>query len=289
MGQTFQRVGSKDPRINTFDGKVDYRISQQLRSWSKTDAPPRRVRPAPVTLVTYILNAAYNPGRTRSAEDQAYADMICLSFFFLLRPGEYTGTTNDDAAFRLSDVRLSLGTRLLSLEHSSVDELEAATSVSLYFTTQKNQRKGDAIAHARSSHRLCCPVRAAVRRILDHRTHRPYDPTTILAAFYHHGHACRIRADDVTKRLRHAAAACFFSTGIPASEISARALRAGGAMALKCAGVDPCNIQLVGRWHSEAMLQYLHQDCTPIQLRLASRMYNNGTYSFANTWVPDSD
>jgi hypothetical protein len=34
-----------------------------------------------------------------SDASQAIADMTIIAFFYLLRPGEYTGTTSDDAAF----------------------------------------------------------------------------------------------------------------------------------------------------------------------------------------------
>jgi hypothetical protein len=34
-----------------------------------------------------------------SDASQAIVDMTIITFFYLLRPGEYTGTTSDDAAF----------------------------------------------------------------------------------------------------------------------------------------------------------------------------------------------
>ena len=66
--------------------------------------------------------------------------MICIAFYFLLRLGEYTGT-DDDAAFSLDDVRLHLGGRQLNLEMAPTHEIEAATSIGLYFTTQKNHER----------------------------------------------------------------------------------------------------------------------------------------------------
>ena len=116
-----------------------------------------------MTLITHLLNCAHSPSGT--AGEQAFADMTCLGFCFLLRPGEHTGTTNDNAAFTLGDVSFSIGTKQLSLAHSPWRKLEAATSVSLTFTTQKNQDKGDAMRHGRSRHSLCCPVQAALRLV----------------------------------------------------------------------------------------------------------------------------
>ena len=286
IGQVLLRMGAKDPRISHFNGKIDYRIAQQLRCWTKAEAPPSRVRPVPITLVTFLLNLAYAPSPDlRSPAECAFADMVCIAFFFLLRPGEYTGTTNDDAAFRLDDVSLFLGSRKLDLVTSPDRELEAATSTSLYFTTQKNQRKGDSIAHGKSLHPLCCPVRSITRFVLRHRdwfrrSGHPLDLTAKLATYYTNHNIISIRATDITKQLRFAATALEPSTGIPPSRISARSLRAGGAMALLCAHTDTDTIKLLGRWHSDAMMQYLHQDCLPVMNRLARKMYNHGKYSF---------
>ena len=225
--------------------------------------------------------------------------MICIAFYFLLRPGEYTGTTNDDAAFRLDDVSLFLGSRKLNLTSAPDRELEAATSTSLYFTTQKNQRKGDSIAHGKSLHPLCCPVRSITRFVLRHRTYyrrngRPLDLRAKLATYYNNNKLLCIRAVDITKQLRFSATALETTTGIQPARISARSLRAGGAMALLCAHTDKETIKLLGRWHSDAMMQYLHQDCLPVMNRLARKMYNNGKYSFlpsqtVPTAVPATD
>jgi hypothetical protein len=46
----------------------------------------------------------------------------------------------------------------------------------------------------------------------------------------------------------------FHRTGITADEVSARSLRAGGAMDLLCGKVDMNFIQILGRWHSDAMI-----------------------------------
>jgi len=102
-----------------------------------------------------------------------------------------------------------------------------------------------------------------------------------LATHYNaHNRLTAITARDITEQLRAAATANFHSTGIPASAISARSLRAGGAMALLCANVDFDIIKMLGRWHSDAMIRYLHVQAQPITQQLATKMFNRGTYSF---------
>ena len=274
MASHYWLLGAADPQASRFNSKIDYQISQMLRGWRASDPPPSRVRPIPITLVQSLLDPT----------ECALADVACMAFFFLLRPGEYTGTTNDGAAFALDDVCLFLGNKQLDLKTATLH-----TKVSLFFTTQKNQRKG--VAYGLSRHPLYCPVRSVVRLVLNHRKWfgtRRWDGSTKLATYYHNNVGNRIRAADVTDRLRFAADLCFATTGISRNDISARSLRAGGAMALLCSGVDPANIKLVGRWESDCMMRYLHQDALPVMQRLAQKMYNHGKYNFLPTanWVP---
>ena len=106
-----------------------------------------------------------------------------------MRPGEYTGTTSDDQVFALKDIALLIGSWRLNNEFCSNLELEAATYTTYCFTKQKNQHKGDVIAHATSGDVLCCPVKAMVQQMLLHRKERckcnkPYDGTVKLAPYY---------------------------------------------------------------------------------------------------------
>ena len=94
--------------------------------------------------------------------DMSMADIICIAFFFLLRPGEYTIITTDDVTFILDNVYLYLGKRKLFLATATDNELGAAISCVLYFTTQKNLQKGNVIAQSCSLHKHFCPVKALV-------------------------------------------------------------------------------------------------------------------------------
>lgn len=296
VGQAFLRVGARDPRLSKFDSNIDFRLARQNRSWSKTDPPPKRVKPVPIPLVLHLVNLAYNriagPASPDPAPSRAIADMTCIAFYFLLRPTEYAGTEKKYNVFTLDDVDLYIGARKLTLADASDRELAASTSMRLHFTTQKNQRKGDIIAHARSAHPFCCPVLAAIRMIMVHRTwfsdnNLPFDGAVRLASYYHRAKRLNIKPEHITKHLRSAARICQRRTGIDPKEITARSLRAGGAMALLCGRVDRNTIQLLGRWHSDAMMLYLHQQAQPIMANLATRMFNGGDYTFSpDTVVP---
>ena len=87
----------------------------------------------------------------------------------------------------------------------------------------------------------------------------------------------RVTANDLTKALRVSCRTMGHSVGLSHNDISARALRAGGAMALLRAGVDSTETRLMGRWRSWAMIEYLHR-CAFDTTTFATRMLDGGTY-----------
>lgn len=106
VGQTLANLGYGDPRLLS-SGKLTFRLSRQLSSYTKKDPPPSRVKPIPCSILSHTvhtLRLAHHPRST------TIADMLTLGFYFLLRPGEYAQTTNPDSMpFRLQDIHLRCG------------------------------------------------------------------------------------------------------------------------------------------------------------------------------------
>jgi hypothetical protein len=214
---------------------------------------------------------------SRRDDTQAIVDMIAITFFFLLRPSEYTGTTSNDTPFQLQDMHLYIGTLRLDTMLCTDAKINAATSVSYTFTTQKNGTRNDKIVHGLSSTGLCCPVRATARRIKYFRL-KGVNCTVPIASIYVHNRRTAINAKHITNIIHQAIIAKSHCTGISPDEVSTRLLRAGGAMALLCGKVDKNLIQIIGRWHSDAMICYLHMQAQPTAQHFPAKMYNTGTY-----------
>jgi len=196
VGQTMASMGARDARTDT-TGMLDFRLSRQFRSYTREDPPPTRVKPIPISLICKIAQST-----TAGAPSTcAIANMIVLGFFFLLCPGEYTGSNNDDTPFRSLDVQLFIGPQRINF-HLTPDQIHAATSVSLTFTTQKNGVRGEVVNHGRSGHPTLCPVLAACRR-LEHLLAHQVPPTTVLAAYYEAENLRLVAARDVTLALRN--------------------------------------------------------------------------------------
>ena len=58
-------------------------------------------------------------------------------------------------------------------------------------------------------------------------------------------------------------------------------------MALLCAYCDSDQIKLLGRWHLDAIMRYLHQEVQHFLKQFARKMFNSGHYTFLPTkFVP---
>jgi hypothetical protein len=273
VAQTISLLGAPDPRL-TPQGKMHYRLQQQLKGYSKLDTPPSRVKPIPFQIINHMNTTSH------TTMDSTAADLATIGFFFLLRPGEHTRSTksNDTHPFRLQDVTFRAGAVTFSAATGPLDTIPHATFVTLTFTRQKNGVENEVIGHARSGHLHTCPVRALVRRTL-HLRHHDAPPTTPLCTVYLPNHILApITSSHLTTALRRSAHTLFPTIGFPPADISARSLRAGGAMALLCAKVDTNIIKLLGRWRSDEMLRYLHLQAYPQMHTFSPLMTSGGAF-----------
>ena len=271
VGQTLARMGTPDPRLEP-SGKVTYRLRQQLTGYAKQDPAPKRVKPIPMPVIQRVMHMA---NISKLIIEEAIADLIVLGFFFLFRPGEST-VTSESTCFTLADIHFSVGFRVISAVFASPDDLTICSAVSFTFTNQKNGNRGEIIRLTRSGDPYICPVLAAARRVTHLRLHKCIG-TTPICAYYQTARRRNVTPDNMTQTLRHAVAA-LPHLGILPVDVSARSLRASGAMALLCARVDDLTIRLLGRWNSDAMCRYLHVQAEPVMRGLAALMLKGGIY-----------
>jgi hypothetical protein len=267
----FTQLGLLDPRFNCF-GHIDVRLANLYKGYTKHDPPPRRVKPVPISLLHEVARIALIAGDALSL---ATSDMAYIAFFYLLRPGEYC-LAAESAPFRICDVQLFIGAVRLDTLTCPLATFERATAAQLEFTTQKNMIRGEVLKHGRSGHSIACPVASVIRRLTHLRSHGA--PSIAPLYQVHTATGCaRITSSLITAAIRVAAASTSF--GFCPQDVNARALRAGGAMALLCANIDPNIIKMVGRWRSDAMFRYLHLSAFPLMRTLAPLMLQAGSFT----------
>lgn len=156
VAQTFTFVGAPDPRFATHTGRLDARLVRLLRSYAKSDPPPVRVKPLSLPILHKATALATVTGADHLA---AASDLMWLAFFFLLRPGEYSGSAVDSHPFLMTDVQLWAGTLAVDPFTASAEALSHCTFVALTFATQKNGVRAEQIGHGSTDHPTACPVR----------------------------------------------------------------------------------------------------------------------------------
>ena len=254
-----------------------------LKSYAKNDPAPNRVKPVPIPVIRRILAISVHA----SPFEQCLADMICIAFFFLLRPGEYALSTSESTPFELKDVQLFRGQQRLNLTTALDAEILSATFASLTFDKQKNSVRGEVVGHSPSGDRTLCPARAIARRVLHLRHHQAPLSTTLATAFTSAHSTKSVKPADITTALRLAVTFLGPSLGFLPSDVSARCLRAAGANALLCGGVDTDVIRLLGRWRSDEMLRYLHTQAGPVTRLFSQKMLAGGSFTLIpNQQVP---
>jgi hypothetical protein len=273
VGQTFASVGALDPRLTT-SGKHEFRLRRQLTGYAKADSPPNRVKPIPISVIYHCITRANAHG---TVDSLAVADLVIIAFFFLMRPGEYTAPTGENTPFTLANIQFFVGARRVQAGVATDDDLVHATFVSYTFTTQKNCVRNEVIGLARSGNPYCCPVASTARRVKHLKEHLA-PPTTPLCTYHRDGAPSYVTATDITTTLKASVTALGPQLGFAASEVSARSLRAAGAMALLCAHVDTDTIRLLGRWRSDVMLRYLTVQAQPVMRDFSRRMLEGADY-----------
>jgi hypothetical protein len=275
VAQAHTMLGAPDPRKLTGSGTIDPRLSRQISGYHKKDPPPARVKPLPIPLLRHAQDIATAAG---DAESLAAADMMWIAFFFLLRPGEYTRPSEDTHPFRMGDVHLWINQQPLDYQTATEAQFLAVNFIGLEFTTQKNGTKGEVIGHGRSLDPFICPVASIIRRL---RYLRSIDAprTTFLCAFQRGSSLKLLESKTITILLQQACLGLGNSFGFTAADISAKSLRASGAMALLNEKVDRNVIQLIGRWKSDTMLRYLHVQAHNLMSGFSQLMLEGGNFA----------
>ena len=160
--------------------------------------------------------------------------------------------------------------------------------VMLLFTTQKNGVKGEVVGQGPSGDSLLCLQDALARPIIQLRKHNA-DKNRPIASFMTPKGSCKhVTPIMITKVLKGAVSLSGENLGFLPKDVSARSLRATGAMALLCSGIDTDIIRLIGRWRGYEMLRYIHLQAEPLMRGFSKRMVTHGNYSMLPAQhVPD--
>ena len=240
-----------------------------LKKCREQDPPPRPQQAVPNHVFHWIgLNFLPAP----VAKLQALANLTILAFFFLLRVGEYTHSSQDrlTVPLRKQDVRLWRNTS--EIPHSAdFQTLMSADSITICLENQKNGHKNAILHHTSSNHPILNPVTAGAHIIY---SLRDFPASTPLSTYTNErGQRCQVRSSDIVDTIRLASQACGLeSYGYDLDRIGSHSIRAAGATHLKISGYDHDMIQKMGRWRGETYLRYIQTQIGELTAGVATAM-----------------
>ena len=180
---------------------MNKRFSRLWKDWKHYNDPSRRVKPIPLPILIEAQHLAEVSG---SVPLLTTARLMWIAYFFLCWPGEYCATVDSNHFFRLCDVSLFLGDKLLDLARASVARLLAATCAMLEFTDQKNSNRGEKITQCHSGHPVASATKAITHQVLHLRSNGAA-PSTPLCAYRHGARWYLVTPPMLTNLFRQAA------------------------------------------------------------------------------------
>ena len=123
-------MGDPDPRLIQ-QVKIIICLRFQYRAYSKSNSPPKRVKPIPIQVLHHISGIVV---ATNNPRIQVTCDMIIIDFFFFLRLGKYIRTKLQSTPLCFCNIGLRCVKRLINGVTTSKADLNSFTFATLTFT-----------------------------------------------------------------------------------------------------------------------------------------------------------
>jgi hypothetical protein len=209
-----------------------------------------------------------------SDRDKAVSWLLIGAIFFAMRSCEYLKTAAENKKrtkiIRIGNIVFKKDGKIL---HHKNDQLKYADLVQIKFIFQKNDRRDVCIHMFSSGDKVLCPVIAwanVVKRVLNIPQS---SENSEVCLFFDGTHSKLLRADHVRSRLRAIVELIGEENlGFRKEEIGLHSIRSGGAMAMFLSGTSVIIIMRVGRWSSEAFLEYIRDQVETFTLDVSKNM-----------------
>lgn len=260
-------------------------IRRLFTALDNTDPPKKRQKAVTPKFLRalYRQSGASNPKLSDSIMAHT-ADITIGAWFFAMRACEFTHQTQQrktkpirsrDIVFRDKHRR--------TISHDS-SALSSAMFVTITFQDQKNGLKRDARTQQNTGDPILCPVRrwaAAVRRLRRMGFSTRHEIFYYLSSKLEHTVISSSFLKDFLRNLcrSHGGHQTF---GFKPHEIGTRSIRSGAAMALFLANTSTARIMILGRWSSDAFLDYIRPQVLEWTSNMSSQMAKSHTFTDLN-------
>ena len=197
---------------------------------------------------------------SNSPRDKAVTWLLIGAIFFAMRSCEYLKTASGEKKrtkiIKICNITFKMNNKTL---HHDTSNLTSSDMVRIRFCYQKNDKRDVCIHMFKSGDPILCPVKAwanTVQRVL--QIPGANENSEVCSFGDNNNNITLIRADHVRSKLRAIVELIGEeSLGFQKDDIGLHSIRSGGAMAMFLSGTSVIIIMRVGRWSSEAFLEYI--------------------------------
>ena len=226
-----------------------------------------------------------------SKREKSVTWLLIGAIFFAMRSCEYLKTGKEEnkrtKIIRVGNVTFKKGNRMMM--HSD-PKLRLSDLVRIRFVFQKNDRRDVCIHMFKSGDPILCPVVAWAQTVQRVRSIPGSSDDSEVCLFYDNKKKkSLIRADHVRSKLRAIVVLIGEDVlGFGRDDIGLHSIRSGGAMAMFLSGTSVIIIQRVGRWSSEAFLEYIRDQVESFTVGVSQRMLQFEEFFNLNLETPEN-
>ena len=268
VAQAFRSDNRPDPRLD-IDGKICFILQDQLRGYRNQDGRRRKQKALPMMVLRKMLQISV------TEREKAISWLLIGAIFFAMRSCEYLKTAAEETKrtkiVRIGNILFKKNNRVLP--HSST-QLKSADLVRIRFEYQKNDHRDVLIHMFKSGDPELCPVVAWASVVKRVRIIPGSDDNSEVCLFSDtRQRTTLLKAEHVRTRLRAVVDIMGKEIlGFNKEDIGLHSIRSGGAMAMFLSGTSVIVIQRVGRWSSEAFLEYIWEQVETFTLHVSKNM-----------------
>ena len=212
---------------------------------------------------------------------------LCIgAIFFAMRSCEYLISTHKEDSkrtriIRLRNIKFKKQGILLTINSPN---LFLSDIVMITFEYQKNNNRNKTVHMYKTNDDLLCPVKAwayTITRIL--KTVPNANSDTKVCAYVDSGQVRHIDSTYARARLRGIVELIGQDIlGFTKEEAGLHSIRSGGAMAMFLSAVPTIIIQRIGRWDSDAFMEYIREQVESFTIGVSSKMILNEKFYHLN-------
>jgi hypothetical protein len=286
VAQAFRSNNRKDPRLDA-DGKMCFIIQEQLRAYRNQDGSRAKQKALPMKVLRKMYELAETPW------DSAVTHLLIGAIFFAMRSCEYLKTSSHESSkrtkiLRMSSIIFKKDGKLLPHDSSA---LHTADIVRIKFEFQKNDRRDVCIHMFGTNDPILNPVAAWATTVKRVRAISSATDKSEVCMFERNGTISFITSDHVRAKLRAVVELIGFEElGFRKEDIGLHSIRSGGAMAMFLSGTAVIIIMRIGRWSSEAFLEYIREQVESFTVGVSQRMLQyEEFFNLSNIDEPSTD